>query len=173
MPDLNSPANVDAAKQVREDFAGEPSHDIVVQQKRRSLIFFPLGFTQATRRRSDDWFDDRQTKHTTEERTLRSSQPADLYAQGAFSAKACHDVPLDPVYLVRFSLTHARSVTHTHTYTFQPHVLDEITLTMSLTRHGCLSLDEDDDDDEYDPGMTGIICFRRDRRCRMFVPRTP
>jgi hypothetical protein len=34
VPDLNSPANVDAAKQVREDFAGEPSHDIVVQQKR-------------------------------------------------------------------------------------------------------------------------------------------
>jgi hypothetical protein len=33
VPDLNSPANVDAAKQVREDFAGEPSQDFVVQQK--------------------------------------------------------------------------------------------------------------------------------------------
>jgi hypothetical protein len=54
--------------------------------------------------------------------------------------------------------THARTVCHTYTHIhFQPHVLDEITLTMSLTRHGCLSLD---DDDEYDPtpgrpGMTG------------------
>lgn len=48
--------------------------------------------------------------------------------------------------------THARTFCHTYTHIhFRSHVLDEITLTMSLTRHGCLSLDEDDDDDDYDP----------------------
>jgi hypothetical protein len=47
--------------------------------------------------------------------------------------------------------THARTFCHTYTHIhFQSHVLDEITLTMSLTRHGCLSLDEDDD--EIRPG---------------------